>query len=220
MTALTLYGTKLSPYVARVLLTVRAKGLDVTLAEPPGGLKSPQYLAINPFGKMPALVDGDASVIESEVICEYLEDRFPQNPILPGDALARARSRTVSRAVDLYVLPALLGLLGQMNPVTRDKPLVEEKLAELRRGMDGLEALLLGPWSAGPTLTLGDCALVPACFFLERFLPAFGKIRALGDHPKMAQVWDVARGDPTVAGLLAEMGDAMDDFLRRRAANG
>ena len=83
-----LYGVLLSPYVTRVLLAVRYKGLDIPLAPPPGGgLKSPEYLAINPYGKMPALEADGAAIIESEVICEFLDERFPEKRILPGSDL-------------------------------------------------------------------------------------------------------------------------------------
>lgn len=215
-----LYGAALSPYVARVLCAVRRKGLDVRQAEPPGGnMKSPEYLALNPYGKIPTLVGEDGPVFESEVICEYLEEKSPQPPLLPADPAGRARSRTVSRAVDLYVLPGLLGLLGQLNPTTRDSAVVEEKLAELRRGLDGLEKLLKGPYALGPELTLADCALVPALFYLDRFMPAFGKFDALADHPTLRTVWTTLRAEPMVASLLADMAASLDDFLRRRAAN-
>ncbi|WP_162306112.1 glutathione S-transferase family protein [Oleisolibacter albus] len=217
---MTLYGSPVSPYVARVLLAIRYKGLKIPLADAPGGsLKSPAYLAINPYGKMPALDADGGHVIESEIICEYLDERFPEKSILPGDALARARARTISRALDLYVLPGLLGLLGQMNPVTRDQPLVDRNMADIRKGLDGLEFLLVGPWAAGPQLTLADCTLVPTCFYLERFLPVFGSIDAFAGHPRMAAVWAVAKADPLVAGLLDEMGTGLDAFMRRRPAN-
>jgi len=216
-----LYGVVLSPYVTRVLLAIRYKGLDIPVVPPPGGgLKSAEYLAINPYGKMPALDAGGTTIIESEVICEFLDEHFPDKPILPGSDLERARARIISRAADLYILPALLGLLGQMNPATRDARLVGEKLAELKRGRDGLETFIDGPWCMGDRFTLADCAMVPACFFLEKFLPAFGGIDMFADHPRMGAVWRHAQNDPMVANLLKEMNGALDDFMRRRAANG
>lgn len=216
-----LYGALLSPYVTRVVLAARFKGLDIPIVPPPGaGLKSPEYQAINPYGKMPALDAGDAVIIESEVICEFLDERFPDRKILPGDDVARARARIISRSIDLYILPALLGLLGQMSPLNRDAALVTEKRAELRRGMDGLETFIkAAPWCMGPDFTLADCAVVPACFFLQKFLPAFGVLDVFEHHPQMGAVWTHANGDPLVAHLLSEMTGALDDFLRRRAAN-
>lgn len=219
-TMMKLYGAALSPHVARVLLVIRHKGLDVPLAEPVGGsLKSPEFLAINPYGKMPVLEHEGRHVIESEVICEYLEEVFPEPRMLPLGAWERAQVRMIDRAVDFYIMPVLLGLLNQMNPATRDQEFVDKNLADLKRGLDGLDRLLVGPWAAGQSVTLADCTLVPACFYLERFLPAFGRIDAFADHPKVASVWARVRTEPLVAKLLADMAGALDDFMRRRAAN-
>ena len=104
---LKLYGALASPYVARVVLAARYKKLDLPVEMPGGGLKSPEYLAMNPYGKMPTLEHGGRHVIESQVICEYLEELYPAPSILPGDALARALARTVSRAV--VTLPDIPG---------------------------------------------------------------------------------------------------------------
>ena len=79
-----LYGSLVSPYVARVVLAARAKGLDLAPEAPPGGgIKSPEYLAINPMGKMPALEDGGQCIAESAVILEYLDEAYPQTPLMP-----------------------------------------------------------------------------------------------------------------------------------------
>ena len=102
-----LYGSLASPFVARVVLFARLKGITLTPQMPEGGIKSPEYLARNPMGKMPVLdVDG-AALPESEVICEYLEDLHPGSGGLPGDAMARARARLVSRVHDCALLPSL-----------------------------------------------------------------------------------------------------------------
>ena len=215
-----LYGAALSPYVARVLLQIRRKGLDIPLVPPPDGdMKSPAYRAINPYGKMPALDAGEGCVIESEVICEYLEERFPDIPMLPSAPLDRARSRTISRAVDFYILQPLVGLFGQMNPATRDRAAVEQKLAELTKGLDGLNSLLKGPWAVAPTMMLADCALIPACFYLERFLPLFDAGDLFRRYPALEQVWTTAKADPLVTDLLAEMASSLEKFMMRRAAN-
>ena len=79
-----LYSSKLSPWGQRVWMQIRLKDLPIErLGAPGGSLKSPEFLAINPLGKVPALVDGELLVPESDVICEYLEDKFP-TPSLRG----------------------------------------------------------------------------------------------------------------------------------------
>jgi glutathione S-transferase len=217
------YGSIFSPFVARVALVIREKGLDITLEYPPGGdMKSPEFLAISPFGKVPAMVlDDGTPMIESEVICEYLDEIHPAKPILPADPLARAHVRTLSRAVDLYILAPLLPLLGQANPATRDEAVVTQKLADLDKGLKGLEKLATpDPWLAGADFTLADAAFIPTGFFLDRFMPAFGRPEPLADLPKLAAAWAHAKSLPENQTLIKEMGEALQAFFKRRAAQG
>ena len=66
----------------------------------------PGYLAINPRGVVPALVHDGNIITESSVICEYLEEVFPEHPLLPASPLARARVRYWTKAVDEELHPA------------------------------------------------------------------------------------------------------------------
>ena len=72
-----LYGSLASPYVARVVLFARLKGITLEPQMPEGGIKSPDYLSKNPMGKMPVLEVSGMALPESEVICEFLEDLHP-----------------------------------------------------------------------------------------------------------------------------------------------
>ncbi|MCC2098328.1 MAG: glutathione S-transferase family protein [Hyphomicrobiales bacterium] len=66
----------------------------------------PEYLAINPRAMVPALIHDGRTIIESTVICEYLEDVFPDNPIFPADPFARAQARIWTKAVDEDLHPS------------------------------------------------------------------------------------------------------------------
>ena len=99
-----LYQTYLSPFPTRVRLMLYAKGIDCEIVEPPGFHGDPRskgsYLAINPIGRVPALVLDDGRVLpESEVICEYLEEAFPEPPLFPSRAVAARPSATVVAAI-------------------------------------------------------------------------------------------------------------------------
>lgn len=68
-----LYGSIASPYVARVVMYAKIKGIDLPAQETPGGsLKSPEYLKLNPIGKVPALEVNGQAFGESTIICDYL----------------------------------------------------------------------------------------------------------------------------------------------------
>ena len=147
---------------------------------------------------------------ESEVINEYLEDRFPTPCLRPADPLARARMRTLSRFTDLYLAQHVRALFGQMDPATRDAKLVAEKLAELETRLDQLEQLVVaGPFAAGPELTLADCALCPVFFFLTRLVPALGGKHPLDGRLRLARIGEAVAKHPAVARVLAEQGEAM-----------
>lgn len=209
-----LFNANLSPYASRVRIAIYAKNLPVEIAAPPGGTGSAEYKKLNPTGKVPALeVDGSV-IAESEVINEFLEDRFPTPALRPADPLARARMRLLGRFADLYLAPSLGALFGQMNPKTRDAKLVAEKLAELAQRLDQLEQLVAAaPYAAGAELTLADCALAPVFFFLTRLLPALGAPSPLDGRPKLAKVGATVAQHPAVSKVMAEMGTAMAERM-------
>ncbi len=158
-----LYGALASPYVARVMLFAQLKGVDLPEGALPGGSPGkPEYRAFTPIGKIPSLdVDGHC-IPESEVICEYLEDAYPEKSGLPADALGRAQSRTISRIVDLYLAPITGVLARQVNPANRDAAVVEEEAKKLAKVWSDLEFFMGdGPFAVGSEPTLGDCALGP-----------------------------------------------------------
>ena len=138
-----LYNMNLSNFATKSRIAIYDKGLNIEIAAIPGNnLKSPEYLKINPLGKTPAL-DADGMIVaESEIINEYLEDKFPNPPLLPKTPEERARVRTFTRFHDLYLEPPLRALFGQLNPKSRDEKVVNERLTEFNQRLDQLEAML------------------------------------------------------------------------------
>jgi len=88
-----LYGTPISPFVRKVRVALALKGLEYESEGTFPGTKTPEYLAISPLGKVPAFEDGDVVIRDSNVIVEYLEDKYPDIPIRPTNVADRARSR-------------------------------------------------------------------------------------------------------------------------------
>ncbi|KAG2432226.1 hypothetical protein HXX76_009145 [Chlamydomonas incerta] len=149
VSVLELYDDPHSEYSAKVKVALHAKGLAWTpLALPCGTTRSPEFRAVNPLGKIPALwvtfEDGRKEMlVESEVILEFLEDAFPAAPpLLPRDALARSKARLVSRFHDLYAEPALRQLYPQVAPSVREPRVVQEAVAGFKERMSELAALL------------------------------------------------------------------------------
>jgi glutathione S-transferase len=205
-----LYNMNLSNFATKCRIAIYDKGIDVEMAPIPGGdLHSAEYAKVNPLGKTPAL-EVDALVIpESEVINEYLEEKFPTPPLLPKSPEARAKVRVLTRFHDLYLEPPLRALFGQMNPKTRDEKVVNEKLTDLNSRLDQLEKMLAESGFASGDFTLADCALAPTMFFATNLLGMFGAKPPLEGRPKLTKWWNHVQTRPSVKKALGEMAEAL-----------
>ena len=208
-----LYTVPLSNFGNKSVIVAYEKNLDLEIVPPPGELASDAFLKINPLGKIPALeVDGTV-IPESEVINEYLEDRFPNPPLLPKDPAARARVRVLTRHHDLYLDPPMRSLFFQMDPKTRNAEIVKQGLAGSEKALDYLESRIGSPWAAGDAFTLADCALAPSVWYIIRLLPAFGVDDPLGKRPKTAAWFARAEARPSVKRALEAQGKALAERM-------
>jgi glutathione S-transferase len=87
------HGSSLSPFVRKVMVFAAEKGLAVENKVAPPGPKTPEFLAMSPFGKIPAFEDGDYQLCDSSAIVHYLEAKHAEPALIPAEA--RARGRTV-----------------------------------------------------------------------------------------------------------------------------
>ena len=166
-----LYDLDHSPFAARVRMALYAKGLTAAVAPPPGGARSAAYRAINPLGLVPALMLDDGTVIpESEIIVEYLEDRFPDPPLRPAAPEERARARLLARFADEYLAPPLKDLFeaakAGAGAQAAPRAAVERALGHIARALGG--GTHAAAYAVGSRLTTADCALVPLLFFAAR----------------------------------------------------
>jgi len=207
-----LYSSALSPFAARARMAIYAKGLPVEILSPPGGgLKSAEYLAINPMGKIPALVLDDGTVIpESDTIVEFLADAFPESGLRPKGAEAMAKARLIARVTELYIGGPGSALFGQMNPATRHTETVDVTFAKLHDGFNYLNVFMSDDaYAVGDTITTADCALVPILMFQGVFAMTFGKGDVIAPHTKVAAYWERVQKDPAAVRVLGEMQAAM-----------
>jgi len=210
-----LYNLNLSNFATKCRIVVFEKGANIELAGIPGGnAKSPEYLKINPLGKIPALVADDLVIAESEIINEYLEEKFPTPALLPKSPEARAKVRFLTRLNDLYLDPPFRALFPHLNPKNRDDKVVSEKLTDLQTRLDLLETILpASGFATGPDFTLADCAIAPTMFFLTNLMPAFGAKPPQETRPKLAAWWTHVQTRPSVSKALGEMGVALKAMM-------
>lgn len=211
-----IYGSMGSPYVVRVVLAAALKGLDAPLTAPPGGgIKSPEYLAINPLGKMPALEDNGRHLIESLVILDYFEDAYPQKPLLPAAPADRAQVRTLARLGDTYLAPQLGPLFRQLNPATRNQADVDAVVTGVRKVLGDMDKFVdaKGPYLAGASLTQADCALAPSLNTLGIVLGMVGVNDPLASAPKIARWWQSIQADAKFGPVLKQQAETFRAFM-------
>ncbi|MGH7986895.1 MAG: glutathione S-transferase family protein [Candidatus Binataceae bacterium] len=213
-----LYNMNLSNFATKSRIAIYDKNLPVEIVPPPGdSLKSPEYLKINPLGKIPCLEVDGVIIPESELINEYFEEKFPTPPLLPATPEERAHVRLFTRFHDLYLEPPLRALFGQLNPKGRDEKVVNENLTDIQSRLDQLEKMLADPgdFAAGPDFTLADCALAPTIFFAVNLLPGFGAKPPLEGRTRLAAWWSKVQERQSVSKALAEMGEALKAMTGR-----
>ena len=200
---LKLCGFHVSNYHNKVRLALLEKG--VPFEEDPSCHPSQkdEYLARSPMGKVPYLEVNGARLRESAVICEYLEDAYPEKPLLPREPLARARVRELVVFMELHMELVVRRLYGGLF---FGRPFSEETRGEVERGIaKGVRAFKaiarFEPYVAGNELTLADCAAfvhLPLVSMATR--QAYGRdileevpqvkpyLKMLGERPAFARV--------------------------------
>ena len=186
--ALTLYYGSGSPYAWKVWLALEHKQLPYelkTLSFDSREHRAPEYLGLNPRGKVPTLVDGEFTLWESSVILEYLEDRYPARPLLPPDPQARAIARRIAAEADSYLYPAQRGLMQATlyTPEADRTPAAIAAaeaaiLAELAR----FASYLRGDWFAGE-LSIADLTIYPYLRLIQRVTERLPDVTLLQRFP-------------------------------------
>lgn len=107
---LKLYHASHSTCSQKVRMVLHEKGLAFDEVRIDLGKKeqlNPEYLALNPNGVVPTLVDDGIPIIESSVICEYLDEKYPRNPLVPSDLVQRARMRAWTHYIEEVAVAAI-----------------------------------------------------------------------------------------------------------------
>ena len=157
---LKLCGFHISNYFNKVRIAMLEKGIDFELDPTCRPSQSDEFLARTPMGKVPFLEIDGARLSESQVICEYLEEAYPQKPLLPRDPLERARVRELIAIMELHVELVARRLYRQVffgGSVSDEVKQTTEK--DLVKGIRAFRMRAkFDPYLAGGELTLADCA--------------------------------------------------------------
>jgi glutathione S-transferase len=154
---LTLHGFDVSNYYNMIKLALAYKGIEYTKNTVYPN-QTPEFLALSPMGKVPALETPQGTLCETSVILEYLDTLYPENPIYPSDSFAKAKVKELVKMCELYIeLPARRchpeAFFGQVvNELTK-----KEVKRALFKGMEGLcRTAKFGPYLAGSDVSAAD----------------------------------------------------------------
>jgi len=215
-----LYANAISNYCAKTRIVLRHKGLDWREEPPPDGYGSAAYRQIIPAGSIPGLIDQDGLVLsESEVINEYLEDRYPDPPMLPSDPSERAKARFLSRWHDLWVEPPMRQLFRHMTPSLRDPAFVIDRVAAMQKRLDQLDGMVdPRPFAMGEALTLADCGWPATLVMFDHMLDELGHPWRLS--PKLQSWREVLEAHPAIAPEVANYHRAAAIWVAAKRAMG
>jgi glutathione S-transferase len=173
--AFTFYYGSGSPYAWRVWLALEHKQVPYeisTLSFSAGDLRKPDYAAINPRQKVPAIVDDGFSLYESVAIIEYLDERYREGPALfPGAARERAIARRMVQEADQYYAVAMEKIVDQVlftAPEKWDLDAIERARGGLRKELELWERLIRGDFLAGAAVSAADFTLYPLIALTQR----------------------------------------------------
>lgn len=172
--AITLYDAVPSSNSDRSKIVLHEKGLAydrVTLDLAKKDQKRPDFLKLNPYGKVPVINDAGKILFESCIINEYLDEQYPNPPLMPKDPYLRGRGRVLVDYGLNYIHEPYWALRGEMlkKEPERNAAVVEEKRQALRRLLQYLEeALGDKPYFLGE-LSLTDIDLLPRFLRMESY---------------------------------------------------
>ncbi|MEM4658867.1 MAG: glutathione S-transferase family protein [Candidatus Methanosuratincola sp.] len=168
-----LYDFDRCPYCQKVRIALYEKGIPyekifVDLAKKEQ--KSEWFMAMNPYGKVPVLVDGTSVVYESSIINEYLDERYSEPPLMPKDPYLRAKVRMLVDFAETRISPPWLNLYRRIalkkegerdeEGINAYRNEIETHLVRLREALSG-GRYLVGDYS------LADIAFTPRVALFE-----------------------------------------------------
>lgn len=169
MADIRLWEHPLSPYAQKVKIALREKSIEFEAALPDAigsGATGGDFIAANPRGEVPVLMDGDTPIFDSTIILEYIEDQWPSPPLLPATPARRAHVRMIEDVMDTQfeAINWGLGEVAFFRRATGDAAkAIETKAAEQSQRYFAWLERELGDddWFNGERFGWGDLAVIP-----------------------------------------------------------
>lgn len=213
------YGAILSPFVRKVLMTLEHKGADYELEPVRPFVNPPSYARISPLRKVPAFSDEYLTVADSSVICDYLENKYPHDPLYPKNPVERAKVLWLEEFADtrlqetfgpgFFFERIVAPIMFKRAP---DTALIERSRAKFPELQDYLEGELTGSrFAIGTTITIADLSL-PSIFLNGRYAGHEVDARR---WPKLAQYLEGMYAHPLYVARIEQERDMLEKMKPR-----
>lgn len=210
---LTIYTVPVATYCAKLRVMMRHKSIAWEELPPPGGYGSAEYKAIVPSGNLPAMIHDGFMLSDSEAIAEYLNEAFPQTPMLPDTVQLRAKAREKGRFHDTRLEPSVRVLYAQVAYETRDAEAVKAGGAVISKHLKALALLISDPTLPTDKLWLCDCGFAVTFAWIKAFQAAFDLPVV---WPKTIVAYEARIHQyAAVSDELTHYKPAMDDYLQK-----
>jgi glutathione S-transferase len=160
------FGQKVRIVLAEKSLTYELIQIDLAQSDQ----RRPEFVRLNPFARVPVLVDEDTTVYDSTVIIEYLEDEYPEPPVLPtiGSSALRARARLFEDFADTSFTLQVGQLMTEMGrpEAERDQGRVQRLHRLIERALDYVNHELTGQQFLAGDFSVADIAFAPRLLVL------------------------------------------------------
>ncbi|MDU9411157.1 glutathione S-transferase [Pseudomonas sp. zfem005] len=211
---LKLHGFSVSNYYNMVKLALLTK--DIPFEEVlVHGSQEPAFLAISPRGKVPVLETEQGFINETGAILEYLEERFPQRPLLPADPYQRGVVRALVREIELYIeLPARSCYPQAFFGMPLPEAIREKGKAELLAGVAALARHgRFAPYVAGDALTIADLYFLYSIDLAGEVAQKLFDTDLLAELPGARALLAKLGAEPHVQRIAADKAREMPSFL-------
>tara|TARA_B100000700_G_C15016945_1_gene843757 strand:+ start:137 stop:742 length:606 start_codon:yes stop_codon:yes gene_type:complete len=174
-------------YSQRVRLVLSEKGVAVEIIDVDPGAVPEDIASLNPYNSLPTLVDRELVLYESQVIMEYLDERFPHPPLLPVYPVARAQSR-------LYVYRIQRDWCGYVDTILAGRSkdtVIDRSRKEFRESLLAIAPIFSEkPFFMSEEFTLVDCCVAPILWRLPLLGIELPPKQGKGIHDYMERVFD------------------------------
>jgi len=158
-----LYSGTTDPFSHRCRIVLFEKGMDFEVIDVDLFNKPEDIAVINPYNRVPVLVDRDLVLYESNIINEYIDERFPHPQLMPPDPIMRARARQLLHTMEIELFSHIESLEKNLKSADKSRGHVRDRLVELTPIFTKQKFML------GDEFSMLDVAIAPLLWRLERY---------------------------------------------------